>query len=95
MSDLFGDGVLIDFYPHERAFLKHNMPGPSGVMGGYQNGENELLDRIPLGGGTVLLEPRFLDRLKRYCLRYGHGGPNDRIRKCCIEAFKRAGVKLQ
>lgn len=91
-------GVTLHFLPHERAFLKWNEPGPSGLMGGYQNEENWLILNIDKSTGRCALDPIHFERICRYCRPdprgYGPGGPNGRIRAACIPALRRAGIDL-
>ena len=87
-------GIYVSFLRSERNLLKFNIPGPSGKMGGYQNTENWLYTNIPTRGGRVFIPPEMLERILRYCLNYGGGGPNERIRKCCLPAFDCAGITI-
>lgn len=86
-------GVTLSFRPHEIRFLRKNLPGESGQMGGYQQMENWLLENTN-ATGDIWLDPQRLERLIRYCQRYGSGGPNGRIRDACIPALRRAGIEL-
>ena len=87
--------IVLTFKPHEFRALKHNEPGPAGVLGGYQKHEN-LLKRLT-DPETLELElpPVLLTRTIKYCSNYGPGGPNKRIREACIPALRRAGIDLQ
>jgi hypothetical protein len=85
-------GKTITFKPHELRFLKLNTPGDSGVMGGYQRMENYLLEHVSTLG-EVYLDVKLLERLVRYCMNYGSGGPNGRLRNACIPALRRIGIE--
>jgi hypothetical protein len=77
----------------ERACLKWNEPGPSGVIGGYQQFENRLiggLDHHPettVSKYVIELDATDRDRLTRYIQLYGGGGPNKRIRQAFARFF--------
>jgi len=87
-------GRVIIFQGHELRLLKHNEPGPSGTMGGYQNMENYILDNFDPIDGACYFDATMLERLMRYCQKYGKGGPNGRLRDACIPALRRAGIEL-
>jgi len=85
-------GKTLWLKPHEVMFLKINKPGKSGALGGYQRMENYLLEHVTTGGG-VYLDVKMLERLVRYCMNYGGGGPNSRLRNSCIPALRRIGIE--
>lgn len=87
-------GITLRLQPEELAALKHNSPGPSGHMGGYQRLENMLLRHTDPVSGELRLEPPYFERLIRYCLHYGAGGPNARLRAACVPALRRAGIDI-
>lgn len=91
-------GLVVTFAPHELRFLRLNTPGPSGKMGGYQQLENWIIRNADTASGVCEFDPIRFDRLRRYCNPradgYGSGGPNGRLRKCCIPALRRIGIDL-
>lgn len=87
-------GQAFTFLPEEYAILKFNMPGPSGVIGGYQKMENIVVEGTNKITLTVVLSAEHFERLVRYIKNYGDGGPNGRLRKACIPALRRAGIDL-
>jgi len=82
--------VTLVFTGDELRCLRLNKPGKSNLLGGYQRFENWLLRNTDAQTGMCLLTPERLERMKRYCASYGPGGPNDRIRKACEPALRRA-----
>ena len=88
-------GVILYFEPHEMAVLKHNTPGPSGVLGGYAKEENYLVATTDRATGRCALDAVHFERVVRYILNYEEGGPNGRIRKACVPALRRAGVTVE
>jgi hypothetical protein len=88
-------GITLVFLPEEFLRLKHNVPGPSGKMGGYQQFENWLIAHTDRQTFECRLTSDERDRLERYCREYGPGGPNNRIRAACIPALARLGIMIQ
>ena len=86
--------TVIAFAPHEFKRLKHNTPGPSGLLGGYQRLENHIIERTDAASLRCALDDKHLARLIRDCKRDDSGGPNARIRAACIPALRRAGIDL-
>jgi len=84
--------ATITFIATEFRILKLNRPGPSGLLGGYQRMENELIENTNAQTGRCFLTDKKLERLIRYCQSYGPGGPNGRLRKACIPALRRSGL---
>lgn len=85
--------TLVTFTGAELRCLRFNKPGASGLLGGYPRMENWLLRNTDALTGRCLLTPKMLERLTRYCSeRYGSGGPNDRLRKACLPALRRAAL---
>lgn len=80
------------FTGDELRCLRLNKPGKSGLLGGYQRMENWILRNTDAQTGKCLFTPEKLDRIKRYCQRYGPGGPNERLRKACEPALRRAAL---
>lgn len=88
-------GWTITFTPEEFAQLHWNVPGPSGLLGGYQRLENWLIDHTSALGLSCTLDAAHFERLLRYLRRYGSGGPNERMRDACIPALNRAGLDVE
>lgn len=84
--------LRIRFEPHEFARLKHNPPGASGKIGGYQRHENWIVEHTDPNTLECELDPERQERTRRYIRNYGSGGPNGRIRAACIPALRRAGI---
>lgn len=89
-----GPGLWLTFRPAEWAILQHNVPGPSGDMGGYQMLENRLRAEAVPPDHRVFLTPVLLERLIRYLNSYKGGGPNARLRRACPNALARVGIVL-
>lgn len=86
-------GQVVYLQPQEIARLKHNQPGPSGLLGGYQREENYLLEAIDRASGRCALDPVHFERVYRYCgPAYRRGGPNGRLRAAFIPALRRIGI---
>jgi hypothetical protein len=86
---------VLAFAPHEFKWLKHNEPGPSGQLGGYQRLENHIVARTDRASLRCPLDDKRLPQLIRCIQLYGDGGPNRRLRAACIPALRRAGIELQ
>lgn len=87
---------VLHFLPHEVRTLKHNNPGPSGALGGWQRLENWLVGHIDPATGDCPLTPPIYSRLTHYLTAsYGPGGPNKRVRDTCFPALRRIGINLQ
>jgi hypothetical protein len=87
-------GQAFQFERHEFKILKHNKPGPSGVIGGYQGMENILIAQTNETTLGCVLNAKHFERLTRYIKNYGSGGPNGRMRAACIPALRRVGIDL-
>ena len=87
--------TVLTFAPHEFKWLKHNEPGPSGLLGGYQRLENHIVERTDPTSLRCPLDDVRLPQLIRCIQKYGDGGPNRRLRAACIPALRRAGIDLQ
>lgn len=86
--------TVVVVQPHERRFLRHYEPGPSGQLGGYQKHVNWVVDNIDADNGELRLDPIRLDRTIRYITRHGPGGPNQSLRNALIPPLRRAGIDL-
>lgn len=87
--------LVMEFLPHEFAVLKHNPPGPTGKKGGGMQGmENYLVANTDRATLRVRLDPEHNNRLQHYIMNYGPGGPNGRMRRACIPAYRRLGIEL-
>jgi hypothetical protein len=82
--------ATVTFTGEELRCLRLNKPGKSTLLGGYQRMENWILKNTDAQTGKCLFTPDKLERIKRYCARYGPGGPNERLRKACEPALRRA-----
>jgi hypothetical protein len=78
----------VHFHWHEIERLKRYKPG-----GGYQDLMNWLVDNID-ESGLCHMSDEIMGRTIRYCMRYGDGGPNNRIRQACVPALKRIGITI-
>lgn len=86
-------GSVLEFRREEYC-LKHNYPGPSGVLGGYQKCENYLVAQTDPVTLLCPITPTQQEQVIRYCQNYGKGGPNGRIRRTCIPALRRLGIHI-
>jgi hypothetical protein len=87
-------GFVLTFNNEEFSTLKVNRPGPSGTLGGLGKHENRLIDLTDPNTLHCPLDPVDFTRSVMYCLNYGGGGPNGRIRAACIPALRRIGIAL-
>ena len=91
--------VNITFTHAEFHGLKFNTPGPSGDMGGFQDMENWVIANTNPVTLECVWPPDKFTRISKYTrekpnVTYGPGGPNARLRRACIPAFKRVGINL-
>jgi hypothetical protein len=93
--DPLAAGFWLEFLPHEFRRLKHNPIPTSGKKpGGMARLENHLVAETEPATLRVWLDDTRNSRCQRYCMTYGPGGPNQRIRDACIPAYRRAGIEL-
>jgi hypothetical protein len=89
-------GIVLHFLPHEARTMKHNEPGPAGVLGGWGGLENWLVANTDPATLCCGLTEKIQARLLHYLTaNYGPGGPNSRVRAACIPALRRAGIEVQ
>lgn len=87
--------TTVTFKPHEIGGLKHNEPGPSGLLGGYPRHENWTLENTDPKTLRLDLDPVRLERTIRYIgPKYRDGGPNRRLRRAYIPALRRIGIDV-
>ena len=88
-------GIVLEFKRHEYEWMKHNTPGESGKMGGWQRKENMLVARTcPFTLECPLTAKEEADLIEYIRRPWGPGGPNKRVRIACIPAFRRKGIEL-
>src|SRR5215471_10682638 len=87
-------GITLTFKPHRFKWLKLNKPGPSGLLGGYQNMENYIVTNTDRTTMQLHLDAVMLERLIRYCKADDTGGPNSRIRDVCIPTLRDGGINI-
>ena len=86
--------IALTFTPAEFATLKHNVPGPSGQIGGWQRFENWLVANTD-ADRRCMFDPFHWMRLTIYYKSEAEGGPNARVRAACGPALARIGIILE